>query len=93
MSDRKGLADRLEAIADFGWACGDEDALRQAARALRQEPSVDEVARTIAAADGVTWDGYTVTFSHVPGSDDDGPTDRYFRAAQAIHAMYRRGEP
>lgn len=51
-------------------------------------PSREAVAKAIAGARGVTWDGKTVTFSHVPGSDDDGPTDEYFRQADTILALF-----
>lgn len=45
MTDRKGLAGRLEAIVDLGWARGDDETIRQAAAALRQEPSVEAAFR------------------------------------------------
>lgn len=43
----------------------------------------EKVARLIGAADGVRWDGRTVTYVNA-GADDEGPTERYFRAADTI---------
>lgn len=43
----------------------------------------EDVARAIAASIGVTWDSEVVTFGADPGSEDEGPTERYFRMADA----------
>lgn len=76
-----GEGDYREALVR-GWASDDHVAL------FAHPPgglSVEDWARLIAAADGVTWADGVVTYRGV-GDEDEPATARYYRMAQAILA-------
>lgn len=95
MSDRKGLADLLEQRierltirpGEMATYCHlDADLDRKCLAALRQEPSVDDLVKELRlAACGL------FTLKNERG--DYGYFDTLADRVQAIHAMYRRGEP